>query len=58
MHKDALLLETGRSSSLPSIIHVKYQEERSLLARKWQQTCAKGPLWDPDLDRLSLPFII
>lgn len=38
MHKDALLLETGRSSSLSSIIHVKYQEERSFLARKWQQT--------------------
>lgn len=37
-HKDGLLLEPGRSPSLPSIIHVKYQEERSFLARKWQQT--------------------
>lgn len=55
MHKEALL-KTVRSSSLRSIFNVKYHEKgKRFLAGKWQQTheCAQGPLWAPDLERVT-----
>lgn len=58
INKGALLLKTGRFSSLPSTFKVKHQKRgRKFPCWKWWQTYEStwGCLWGPDLDMVANP---
>lgn len=57
INKRALLLKTGKFSSLPSTFKVKHQRGKKFPCWKWWQTYEStwGHLWGPDLEMVANP---